>query len=253
MRTLFAACLLALPIATACAPDTPRPFLPKNSSFDNRRPLTKVELDYPNVTFKFLSTDEEHKSGEVFAPPKTIDCSKLTLTSDAFEDAIKAGALIVKIQTPPQVMHIFKDKDGRDIKEAIPIKPLYGGVLALCKVSDRAKGPDSRIYRIRGLDEYLVKGKDGNISVVGAVLEYGKKTQADRIENRIGDRVEDRIGDMLNIGVLGDMISKNSDLISDKSSRSADYSWMLWLTDRTTTFTNYEAELARSKAKKATK
>jgi hypothetical protein len=253
MRTFFAACLLALPVVTACAPDTPRPFLPKRSSFDTKRPLSKVDLDYPNVTFTFLSTNEEHKSGEVFSPPKTIDCSKLALTSDAFEDAIKAGALILKIQTPTQIKQTTKDKDGKEITTVIDIKSSYGGVLALCKVSDRAKGPDSRIYRIRGLDDYLVKGKDGNISVVGAVLDYGKKTQADRVEDRIGDRVEDRIGDMLKIGVLGDIISQNSDLISDKKASSTDYSWMLWLTDRTTTFTNYKAELARSKADKAKK
>jgi hypothetical protein len=256
MKTIFAACLLMLPIATACVPNTTTDSLkPSFKQRGTKRPLTKVHLDYPNVTFKFLSTNEEHKSGDVFAPPKTIDCSKLTLTPDAFEDAIKAGALIVDIQTPPEVKRIFKNEYGQTTTEAVPIRPRYGGVLALCKVSDRAKGPDSRIYRIRSLDDRLISGRDGNISVIGAELRYGKKTQSDRIgdriEDRVGDSIEDRIGDML--GGFSKMVSDNRDLISNKNAPSADYSWMLWLTDRTTTFTNYEAELARSKAKKGKK
>lgn len=257
MRTLFAACLFTLPIITACAPEKPIPSVPKRSSFETRRALDNVELNYPHITLEFVSTGEKHSSDDdnVFPPPRTIDCSKLDREPDGYKDAIKAGALIVRIHTPSQVMQRIITQEGKEITKPIPIKPLYGGVLALCKVSKKAKGLDSRSYNIRDLDNYLVMGRGGKISVLGAELTYKKKTQADRIgdriEDRVGDTIEDRIGDML--GGFSKMVSDNRDLFSDKSTHSADYSWMLWLTDRTTTFTNYEAELARSKAKKAKK
>jgi hypothetical protein len=210
MKKLFAVCVLPLLTLTACGnipnillnpiPGDKASNIPEDK--DTKQPLNIVELKHPNVTFIFPS-GKKYPPGEVFPPPKTIDCSKLTLETDSFEDAIEAGALVVRIQTPRKVTYTVKNEKGEDIEKVVNIKSVYGGVLALCNVSDRAKGPDSRSYRIRGLDEYLVKGKDGFISVVAAVLK------------NLGPR---------------------------------NYSWMLWLTDRTATFTDYEAEMSRRKA-----
>ncbi|MCI5142661.1 MAG: hypothetical protein D3909_13260 [Candidatus Electrothrix sp. ATG1] len=209
MKKLFY-CLLMLPILTACA----------KPSLERMKPLTTVELNYPNSTFTFLSTGKKYRSGSVFPPPKIIDCSKLDLDSDAFEDAIEAGAPILRIHTPRQIKRIVKDEEGKPVTETVKINPVYGGVLALCKVSDNATGPDSRSYRIRGLDDYLLKGRDGRVSVVGAIPGQGNST--DFIENLMGGKVS-----------------------VSQLTGSATYSWMLWLTDRTTTFTNYKAEMER--------
>lgn len=206
MKKIFTLWILPLFILTGCAnfPEIKIPELDIQSG-DTKKPLNTVELKHPNVTFIFPS-GETYRSGDVFTPPKTVDCSKLTLKPDSFEDAIEAGALVVRIQTPTKVTHITKNKEGKEIKEVVSIKPVYGGVLALCNVSDRATGPDSRSYRIRGLNDYLVKGKEGFVSVVGAVLS----------------------------GYI-----------------SRDFSWMLWLTDRTATFTDYEAEVSRRRVSSA--
>lgn len=212
MKNLFY-CLFALFILTACTK------LPT----DTKRPLNTVEINYPNVTFTFLPpVGRTYRSDQVFPPPKTIDCSNIALDSDAFEDAIEAGALIVRIHTPRQVKQIVKNKEGKPVTESVKIKPIYGGVLALCTVPDSATGPDSRSYRIRGLDEYLLKGRDGRVSVVGAIP--GKGNSTDFIENLMGGKVS-----------------------VSQLTGTEEYSWMLWLTDRTTTFTNYKAEMERRK------
>jgi hypothetical protein len=222
MRTFFAACFLSLPILTACGAMPP---LDLEGEVETKRPLKIVELDYPNVTFTFLSTGEEHRSdGAAFPPPKTIDCSRLRLKSDAFKDAIEAGALLVKIQTPRQVKQIIKNEDGKETVKVVNIKPFYGGVLALCNVSENAIGPDSRRYWIRDLDEYLIKGKDGLVSVRAAVLSHDNQFDV------LGELIEKRLG------------------VPYQYTSSGPYSWMLWLTDRTTTFTDYEAEVAKRKA-----
>jgi hypothetical protein len=98
-------------------------------------------------------------------------------------------------------------------------------VLALCKVPKSAIGPDSRRYWIRGLDEYLAKGKDGLVSVVGTTLSYN-------------NQFDDVFGELSKLG-----LSQRSTNMSYSS-----YSSILWLTDRTATFTDYEAEVARRKA-----
>ena len=211
MKKLFIVCVLT-PIALTACNNIPTINIPTTIStmmdkidvptMGDTEPLNIVELKYPNATFIFPS-GKKFRAGAVFPPPKTIDCSNLTLKTDSFEDAIEAGALVVRIQTPSKVKQIFMGEDGKEFTKTVKIKPVYGGVLALCNVSVRATGPDSRSYRIRGLDNHLAKGRDGLISVVGAVLDldYG----------------------------------------------SRDYSWMLWLTDRTATFTDYEAEVSRRK------
>ncbi len=183
-----------------------------------------VELNYPNSTFTILSTGKKYRSGNVFPPPKTIDCSKLALDSDAFEDAIDSGALLVRIHTPRQIKRIVKNEAGEPVTESVKINPVYGGVLALCKVSENATGPDSRSYRIRGLDDYLLKGRDGRVSVVGAIPGQGNST----------DFIENLMGGKMSVSQL---------------TGSATYSWMLWLTDRTTTFSNYKSEMERRKRK----
>ncbi|MCI5150486.1 MAG: hypothetical protein D3916_14055, partial [Candidatus Electrothrix sp. MAN1_4] len=90
MKKIFTACFLALPLLTSCGPMAPQ-------GGETKQPLNTVELQYPNVTFTFPSTRKTYRSGESFPPPKTIDCSGLTLKSDSFKDAIEAGALIVRI------------------------------------------------------------------------------------------------------------------------------------------------------------
>ena len=242
MKKLFAACAVPMSLLTACAGNQTMPSL-SMPSFDNKKPLETVDLDQPNVTFTFRSTRERHRSGDAFAPPKTIDCSKLSLTTDAFKDAIKAGALIVRIDTPRQVMQKIPTKNGRETTKVVPIKPVYGGVLALCTVSDKATGPDARSYHIRGLDDYLVKGKDGNISAVGAVLDHKKSEH-----NWGNDLLKSQLS-----GELGLLAHAAGMLASDNNDSSAEYSWMLWLTDRKTTFTNYEAELAKGKVTSASR
>ncbi len=190
-----------------------------------------VELDYP-VTFTFLSNREERPVGRSFAPPKTIDCSQLRPISDAYKNAIEAGTLIVRIETPPQVTYTpkdeygrpRKDKDGKEITASTKIKGTYGGVLALCKVSKNAIGPDSRRYWIRELDEHLANGKDGLVSFVGAELSYSNQF------NPINELIETGLG------------------VRHTYSSSSTFSWMLWLSDRTATFSDYEAEVARRKA-----
>lgn len=201
--------LLVLPLVTACA----------NLS-ENKRPLSLVEFNYPNSTLTFLDKMKVYRSGDAFPPPNTIDCSKLALDSDAFKDAIDAGALLVKINTPRQIKRIVKNEKDEPVTESVKINPLYGGVLALCNVSANATGPDSRSYRIRGLDDYLLKGRDGLVSVVGAIP--GQGNGADFIESVMGGQVS-----------------------VARLTGSAEYSWMLWLTDRTTTFSNYKEELER--------
>lgn len=230
MRVFFAACLLSLPILTACGAMPPL----EGGRKDVKRSLNMVELDYPNVTFNFLSTGEVRQSGGSFPPPKTIDCSRLSVKPDAFKDAIEAGALVVRIQTPLQVTYTVKDKydqavkdkDGKEITKVEFIKSTYGGVLALCKVSKSATGPDSRRYWIRGLDKYLADGKDGLVSVVAAELSHNNQLDV------FGELLES------SLGVPRQYTNTNSGA----------YAWILWLTDRTATFTDYEAEVARRKA-----
>lgn len=161
--------------------------LPIEDAFSNIAPvkpagekhaLDNVEINQPGLSIIF-DGNETYASGQAFFPPKTIDCGKIRLDTAAFEDAIDAGAPIVEIKTPKKATQITTTKakdDGEPIvtKETITIKPFYGGVLALCNISESAKGPDSRTYRIRGLDEWLIKGKDGFISVVGARLDNGE-------------------------------------------------------------------------------
>lgn len=207
MKKLFY-CLLMLPILTACA----------KPSLERMKPLTTVELNYPNSTFTFLSTGKKYRSGAVFSPPKTIDCSKLALDSDAFEDAIDAGAPIVRIHTPRQIKRIVKNEAGEPITESVKINPVYGGVLALCKVSEDATGPDSRSYRIRGLDDYLLKGRDGRVSVVAAIP--GRDDRPSFKEELIDGKIN-----MLQM------------------TAPVEYSWMLWLTDQAATFTNYKEKM----------
>ncbi|MDM8547932.1 hypothetical protein QUF61_15700 [Candidatus Venteria ishoeyi] len=216
MKKIFAVCLLPLFTLTGCV-NVPNI---KLSSGDAKKPLNTTELRHPNVKFTFQDTGKTYRSGSSFTPPKTIDCSKLNLKPDSFEDAIEAGALVVRIETPKQVRvriqtpqqnqlprffnkQPINNKEDKETYKVVNIKPVYGGVLALCNVSESATGPDSRSYRIRGLNDYFVKGKDGLVSVVGAVLNGGFA--------------------------------------------SRDYSWMLWLTDRTATFTDYHAEMSRRK------
>ncbi len=139
-----------------------------------REALDNGEINQPGLSIIF-DNGEIYASGEAFDPPKTIDCSKIPLDTDAFEDAIDAGAPIVEIKTPREATRLVKTEtkdDGEPVvtQETVSINPFYGGVLALCEVAENAKGPDSRTYRIRGLDEWLIKGKDGFISVVGAKL-----------------------------------------------------------------------------------
>jgi len=212
MKEIFSICIFPLLALTACQ-NMPIDF----SGFSApKRPLNLVELEHPKIKLTFQATGKTHRSGDTFDPPNTIDCSKLTLKSDSFKGAIEAGALLVKIktprkvkieiQTPQQTQRFFEQKSQRKQEqtyETVKIKPFYGGVLALCNVSESATGPDSRSYRIRSLDEYFVKGKNGHVAVVGAVLGGG--------------------------------FAKS-------------YSWMLWISDRTTTFTNYEDDWSIRKA-----
>lgn len=223
MKKFFAACVVPVSLLTACAGN---PTLP---SLETKHPLDQVEVNYP-VTFEYNG----RRLGKVFSPPKTIDCSGLTLKSDSFENAIEAGALVVRIETPRQVKQVVIDKGGKEIVERVNIKPVYGGVLALCNVSERAKGLDSRSYNIRELDNYLVMGKDGLVSVAGAELKYGSHSLSSKLDEIIGNNIN-RFG-----GQFG-----SSNLFTG----SGDYSWMLWLTDRSTTFSNYEAEVKRRQRK----
>ncbi|XOF33638.1 MAG: hypothetical protein ACL93V_16850 [Candidatus Electrothrix sp. YB6] len=225
MEKLLTACFLSLPLLMACGA-----MHPLEKGGDTKRALNTVELQYPNVTFTFPSTRKTYRSGESFPPPKTIDCSNLTLKSDSFKDAIEAGALIVRIKTPRQVKQIVKDKKGKEIVERVKIKPVYGGVLALCKVSPNATGPDSRSYRIRDLDDRLIKGQNGFISVIGANLSQGNQLPS----------LQD-LGKVLNIDT--GLSSKSINI------GRTNYSWMLWLTDRTSTFTDYEGEMIMRKRK----
>lgn len=160
--------------------------------------LDNVEINQPGLSIIF-DGNETYASGQAFFPPKTIDCGKVRLDTAAFENAIDAGAPIVEIKTPRKATRLVttevNDKGEPVVKEeTVTIKPFYGGVLALCNISENAKGPDSRTYRIRGLDEWLIKGKDGFISVVGAKLDNGE------------------------------------------------YSWMLWMSDRSSIFKNYQKD-----------
>lgn len=221
MKKLLTACFLSLPLLMACGPMSPK-------GGDTKRPLNTVELQYPNVTFTFPSIRKTYRSGESFPPPKTVDCSNLTLKSDSFKGAIEAGALVVRIQTPRQVKKIVTDKKGKEIVERVKIKPVYGGVLALCKVSPHATGPDSRSYRIRDLDDRLIKGQNGFISVIGANLS--KSNQLPSLQD---------VGKIFNFDLGASSKSINIG--------SANYSWMLWLTDRTSTFTDYQGEMVRRK------
>jgi hypothetical protein len=224
MRKFFAACVVPVSILTACAN---KPTLP---SLETKHPLDQVEVNYP-VTFEYNG----RRLGKVFSPPKTIDCSGLTLESDSFEDAIEAGALILRIQTQRHVKLRMKDENGNETTKIVDIQPTYGGVLALCNVSERAKGPDSRSYNIRDLDDVLIMGKGGLVSVAGGELKYGSHTLSSKFDEIIGSKIN-KLG-----GQFG-----ASNLFTRGS---GDYSWMLWLTDRSTTFTNYEAEVARRERK----
>lgn len=223
MRKFFAACVVPVSILTACAN---KPTLP---SLEEKHPLDQVEVNYP-VTFEYKG----RKLGKVFSPPKTIDCSSLTLESDSFEDAIEAGSLVLRIQTQRHIKRRVKDKNGNDTTEIVKIQPTYGGVLALCNVSDRAKGLDSRSYNIRDLDNVLIMGKDGLVSAAGGELKYGSHTLSSTLDKIIESNIN-RFGGQFGAPKL--------------FSGSGDYSWMLWLTDRSTTFTNYEAEVKRRRQK----
>ncbi|MCI5119646.1 MAG: hypothetical protein D3908_00305 [Candidatus Electrothrix sp. AUS4] len=234
MKKFLAACVVPMSILTACAGNQTKSPL-SVPSLEEKKPLDKVEVNYP-VNFALLSGGRT--LGKVFPPPKTIDCSGLALKPDAFEDAIEAGALTLRIQTQRQVKRRVIDKNGNETTEFVQIKPVYGGVLALCNVSERAIGLDSRSYNIRGLDDYLIMGRDGKVSVIGAQLKYeesGPNIFGNMIESKM-NTLESKLG---NFGI--------TDLF--KGSGSGDYSWMLWLTDRTTTFSNYEAEVKRRRQK----
>jgi hypothetical protein len=228
MKKIYSACVFLLLTFTACHT------IPIGKTFpgNGMRPLGTVELIQPGVSFIFPS-GKKYETGAVFAPPKTIDCSGLALQPDGFRSAIDAGALIIKLQTPPKIERVFKNESGKETTEVVKIKPAYGGVLALCNVSDRASGPDSRSYRIRGLDEYLIKGKDGLISVVGAVIDIGAGQSNSRVTSA------DPLQLLLN-GALGGA----ADISHYQHSPTTGFSWMLWLTDRTVTFTDYQTEVA---------
>ncbi|CAK8718431.1 MAG: hypothetical protein CDV28_10860 [Candidatus Electronema aureum] len=225
MKRFPAVCLLSLPILSACGPLPP---LAIDTGAGAARALNTVDLRQPNVTLTFLSTGKTHRTGDTFPPPKTIDCSRLRFVPDAFKDAIEAGALVVQLQTPPEVKKKVVDKDGKETIEIVKIKPTYRGVLALCKVSPRATGAESRSYHIRDLDEYLIKGKDNLVSL--AVAPLSQSNQADPFQ------------ELLNI-------SMGPSFQAISAGRSS-YSWMLWLTDNPIIFTDYEAEVARRKASK---
>jgi hypothetical protein len=135
---------------------------------------------------------------------------------------IEAGALIVRIQAPPEAKHILKETT-----EVVKIKPTYSGVLALCKVSPRATGPESRSYHLRSFDEYFIMGQDNLISVVGAELSQ----EPDQWEELLNTNMDPSFRVKINAG-------------------RKSYSWMLWLTDNSIIFTDYEAEVARRKASK---
>ncbi|WP_417909739.1 toll/interleukin-1 receptor domain-containing protein [Candidatus Electronema sp. PJ] len=191
----------------------------KVEDVDAKRPLNMVTLDSPDIIFTFLSTGNTYHSGEAFPPPKTIDCSRLRLAPNAFKDAIKAGALIVEIKAPPEAKLIKSiGKDGKENIETVKIKPTYIGVLALCNVSDKAKGPDSRRYWIRGLDEYLAKGKNGLVSVVGAMLSDEDQGTQEILLKELIENMQREMG------------------FAYQYADSSSFSWMLWLTDQTATF-----------------
>lgn len=179
------------------------------------RGLESGFINQSGVEFEFLDSGETYRTGETFLPPETIDCSDLTLSPSDYDEAISKGASIVRIQTPSVAKRIVANRDdGRTVEESVQIRPYYGGVLALCNVSSRAKGMDARSYNIRGLDEYFVKGSDGRISVVAAVVD-----------------VEPRSSGLFDAVI----VSGNS---SSSSRPTKQYSWMLWLTDRSTLFTD---------------
>ena len=231
MKRLLAACVVPMSILTACAGNQAISPL----STEEKKPLSKVEINYP-VTFTLLSGGRT--LGKVFPPPKTIDCSRLAPKPDTFKDAIESGALTLRIQTQRQVKRRVIDKNGNETTEFVKIKPVYGGVLALCEVSERAIGLDSRSYNIRSLDDYLIMGRDGKISVIGAQLKY-KKSGSNIFGNMLENKINTFESQLSNYGIPNPF----------KGSGSGDYSWMLWLTDRTTTFSNYEAEVKRRKQK----
>jgi hypothetical protein len=239
MKKLFAACAVPMFILTACAGNQTMSSL-SMPSLEEKKPLDKVEVNYP-VHFSLLSGGRT--LGKVFRPPKTIDCSRLSPKPEAFKDAIEAGAITLRIQTQRQVKRRVIDKDGNETTEFVKIKPVYGGVLALCNVSERAIGLDSRSYNIRGLDDYLIMGRDGKISVIGAQLKYkesGPNIFGKMLESKVNtleSQLDSKLG---NYGIIDHLF---------KGSGSGDYSWMLWLTDRSTTFSNYEAEVKRRKQK----
>lgn len=139
--------------------------------------LATVEMNNPGVSIR-LPSGKIHRSGHssgVFLAPKAIDCSGLSVQPDHFKRAIEAGAMIVDFKTPSVIVQKkeIEDKKTGKVevkKEKVSIKSSYGGVLALCKISPNAKGPDSRSYRIRDLNNYLVKGKNGFVSVVASQL-----------------------------------------------------------------------------------
>ena len=85
------ACLFILLTLTACQTNPTKP------QSRGGKPLDNVELNYPGITFTFPETGETYGSGEAFPPPRTIDCSKLKLNTNNFEDAIKAGDLVFRI------------------------------------------------------------------------------------------------------------------------------------------------------------
>lgn len=217
MRILFSAAIAAL-VCTACETV---PIDGAQLSSSDMKPLDSVIINQQGVEFEFLSVEGNpvYKSGEAFSPPKTIDCSDLEMSSEAYSDAIDAGASLVRIKTPAQVQTTIEVPGQEARTEMVTINPIYGGVLALCTVSERAKGPDSRNYNIRGLDEFLVKGKDGLISAVGAVLEVEAKQPS----------------------FMDALVASQTGVPVSTGPTNA-YSWMLWMTDRSTIFTNYAAE-----------
>lgn len=230
MKRFSAVYLLLLPILSACGPLPP---LAIDTGAGAKRALNTVDLRQPNVTLTFLSTGKKYKTGDTFPPPKTIDCSHLSIDgkdgTDKFKDAIEAGALVVQIQTPPVAKQKVIDKDGKETIETVKIKPTYSGVLALCTVSPRATGPESRSYHIRDLDDRFINGQNGNISAIGGRLEHNS-SQVDPFQ------------ELLNINM-------GSSLKAISGGRYT-YSWMLWLTDNLVLFPDYEAEVARRKAKR---
>ena len=189
--------------------------LSSGSTSSKGRGLDSAYINQKGVEFEFVSSNEVWRTGDAFLPPATIDCSNLTLSPSDYDEAISRGASVVRIRTPSVAKRIVQNReDGRTIEESVQIKPYYGGVLAMCELPERATGMDARSYNIRGLDEYFLKGTDGRISVVAAVVEVAPASPS----------------------VFSALVVNSRSASPQKP--TTQYSWMLWLTDRSTLFTD---------------